>query len=59
MPGPDQCPLSPGQRQAATQLPWYREWLLSTGRTVAEVDLATNQHAALVDVAAAGDAQEQ
>jgi hypothetical protein len=59
MPGSDQCPLSPAQRQAATELPWYRAWLLSTGRTVAEVDLATNQRGALVDVAVAGAAQEQ
>jgi hypothetical protein len=37
---PERRPLSPAQRQTATELPWYRTWLLSTGRTEAEVDPA-------------------
>jgi hypothetical protein len=38
MADPERYPLSPAQRQTATQLPWYRAWLLSTGRTDAELD---------------------
>jgi hypothetical protein len=30
--------LTPAQRRAAEQLPWYRAWLLSTGRTKAELE---------------------
>jgi hypothetical protein len=30
-------PLTPVQRRTAAELPWYRVWLLSTGR--AEVEL--------------------
>jgi hypothetical protein len=40
MPGPERRPLSLAQRQTAAELPWYRAWLLSTGRTEAEVDPA-------------------
>jgi hypothetical protein len=31
-------PLTPAQRRAAAELPWYRAWLLSTGRAEAELD---------------------
>jgi len=31
-------PLTVAQRRAAARLPWYRAWLLSTGRAEAEVD---------------------
>jgi hypothetical protein len=58
MPGPEQHPLSPAQRQTAAELQWYRTWLLSTGRTEAEVNSTTYQHAPPVDVVV-GDAQEQ
>jgi hypothetical protein len=32
----EQLPLTPAQRQTARTLPWYRAWLLSTGRTPQE-----------------------
>jgi hypothetical protein len=37
-------PLTPAQRRAAAELPWYRAWLLSTGRTEGELgpDAATS-----------------
>jgi hypothetical protein len=59
MADPERHPLTPAQRLTATELPWYRAWLLSTGRSEAEVDPTTHQHAASVDVAAVGDTQEQ
>jgi hypothetical protein len=31
-------PLTPAQRRAAALLPWYRAWLLSTGRAEAELE---------------------
>ena len=31
-------PLTPAQQQTASELPWYRDWLLSTGRAEEEVD---------------------
>ena len=31
-------PLTPSQRHAAAELPWYRAWLLSTGRAEAELE---------------------
>jgi hypothetical protein len=31
-------PLTAAQRRAAAELPWYRAWLLSTGRAEAELD---------------------
>jgi hypothetical protein len=31
-------PLTPAQRRAAAELPWYRAWLLSTSRVEAELD---------------------
>jgi hypothetical protein len=33
----DQQPLTSAQRQTAAELPWYRAWLLATGRTQAEL----------------------
>jgi hypothetical protein len=33
----DRRPLTPEQRRTAAELPWYRAWLLSTGRTEAEL----------------------
>jgi hypothetical protein len=55
----NKLPVSPAQRQTAAELPWYRTWLLSTGRTEAEVNSTTSQHASPVDAVVAGDAQEQ
>jgi hypothetical protein len=34
----DRLPLTPAQLQAARELPWYRAWLLSTGRTETELE---------------------
>jgi hypothetical protein len=34
----DRRPLTPAQRRTAAELPWYRAWLLSTGRTEAELE---------------------
>jgi hypothetical protein len=34
----DLLPLTPAQLQVAGELPWYRDWLLSTGRTEAELE---------------------
>jgi hypothetical protein len=31
-------PLTLAQRRTAAQLPWYRAWLLSTGRTETELE---------------------
>jgi hypothetical protein len=31
-------PLTLAQRRAAAELPWYRAWLLSTGRAEAELE---------------------
>lgn len=31
-------PLTPEQIKTARELDWYRRWLLSTGRTEAEID---------------------
>jgi hypothetical protein len=31
-------PLTPAQRRTAAELPWYRAWLLSTGRTETELE---------------------
>ena len=31
-------PLTPAQGRTTAALPWYRAWLLSTGRTEAELD---------------------
>jgi hypothetical protein len=59
MPSLERRPLSPAQRQTAAELPWYHTWLLSTGRTEAEVNSITSQHASPVDAVVAGDAQEQ
>jgi hypothetical protein len=55
MPGLERRPLSPAQQQTAIDLPWYRAWRQSTGRTKAEVDPTTYQHAPPVDAAAGGD----
>jgi hypothetical protein len=33
-------PLTPAQRRATARLPWYRAWLLSTGRAEAELEPA-------------------
>ncbi len=33
----EQLPLTPAQQQTARQLPWYRAWLLGTGRSDREV----------------------
>jgi hypothetical protein len=27
------CPLTPAQQQTASELPWYRQWLLEHGYT--------------------------
>jgi hypothetical protein len=31
-------PLTPAQRRAAAELPWYRAWLRSTDRAEAELE---------------------
>jgi hypothetical protein len=59
MPDPERWPLSPAQQRTSTELPWYRAWLLSTGRTEAEVDSTTDQHAPPVDTVVVDDSQEQ
>jgi hypothetical protein len=33
----EQRPLTPAQLRTAKALPWYRAWLLSTGRTEEEL----------------------
>jgi hypothetical protein len=34
----DLQPLTDAQRQTATELPWYRAWLLGTGRQAWQID---------------------
>jgi hypothetical protein len=34
----DRRPLTPEQRRTAAELPWLWAWLLSTGRTEAELE---------------------
>lgn len=36
--GKDLRPLTTAQRQSAARYPWYRKWLLDSGRTEADVD---------------------
>jgi hypothetical protein len=75
MAGLERHPLSPSQRQTAGRLSWYRAWLLSTGRTDAEVGPegvagpwdggnqqhppTTDQHVLPAEAAAADDVQER
>jgi hypothetical protein len=39
----ERLPLTPAQRQTAAELPWYRAWLLRTGRQASELDEPTEQ----------------
>lgn len=34
----DRKPLTPEQRKTAAELSWYRQWLLDSGRSEAEID---------------------